>query len=63
MKIPQILMLKLQNDQNFWPYNQYLAIYPINVKIGKSVPSQNWPYNQFGLLSDDLIADLYCTCY
>ena len=56
-------MLKMQSDQNFWPYNQYLAIYPINVKIGKSVPSQNWPYNQFGLLSDDLIADLYCTCY
>ena len=26
MKIPQVSIPKLQNDQNFWPYNQNLAL-------------------------------------
>ena len=46
--------------QNLWPYNRFLALHPINFRIGKSGPSQNWPYNRFGLTSEGHICDTYC---
>ena len=43
--------------------NRFLALHPINFSIGKSGPSQNWPYNQFGLTSEGHTCDTYCTYF
>ena len=49
-----------QISPKLWPYNWFLALHPIFFRVGKSVPSQNWPYNQFGLTSEGHTSDTHC---